>query len=94
MRSTCGRSFVISLLVAAFILTSCSSNPEVRKKKFFDKGVAYFEKKQYREANIEFSNAIQIDPKFANAHYHLAQSLMKPRRLVARVSGADSYGRI
>src|ERR1700751_3420259 len=77
MRSVRGRSFVISLLVAAFILTSCSFNPEVRKRKLLDRGVAYFEKGQYREANIEFENAIQIDPKFADAHYRLAQSFMK-----------------
>ena len=76
IRNASGR-FLISLVIAVFAIASCSLNPEVKKKKFLDKGVAYFDKGQYREANIEFENAIQIDPKFADAHYRLAQSLMK-----------------
>ena len=75
MRSA--RSFLISLLIAAFTLASCSLNPEAKKKKYLERGAAYFDKGQYREANMEFENAIQIDPKFADAHYRLAQSLMK-----------------
>src|ERR1700723_3975617 len=76
-RSALTQWFLISLLIAAFTLASCSFNPEVKKKKFLDKGIAYFDKGQYREANIEFENAIQIDPKFAEAHYRLAQSFLK-----------------
>ena len=68
---------VITLLAAATLFAGCSRNPEVRKKKFLDSGNAYFDKGQYREANIEYQNAIQVDPKFADAHYRLAQSLMK-----------------
>ena len=39
MRSA--RSFLISLLVAAFALASCSLSPEAKKKKFLEKGAAY-----------------------------------------------------
>src|ERR1700746_2192644 len=77
IRSSGIRWFVVSLLIAASLLTACSRDPEVRKRKFLDRGSAYFEKGKYREANIEFENAIQVDPKFADAHYRLAQSLMK-----------------
>ncbi|MGB9242997.1 MAG: hypothetical protein WCC03_06560, partial [Candidatus Acidiferrales bacterium] len=66
------RSLWISFLIAAFALASCSLNPEVKKKKFLDKGIAYFDKGQYREADLEFENEIKIDPKFADAHYRLA----------------------
>ena len=76
-RSARAQSLLIFLLIAAFTLTSCSFNPEVKKKKFLDKGIAYFDNGQFREANIEFENAIKIDPKFADAHYHLAQSFLK-----------------
>src|ERR1700751_3970738 len=77
MRSNNTPSFLISLLIVIFVVASCSFNPEVKKKKFLDKGIAYFDKGQYREANIEFENAIQVDPKFAEAHYRLAQSFLK-----------------
>jgi hypothetical protein len=51
MRSA--RSFLVSMLVAAFALASCSLSPEAKKKKFLERGAAYYDKGQYREANIE-----------------------------------------
>jgi len=53
--------FAITLVIAVCMLAGCSRNPEVRKKKFLDKGSAYFDNGQYREAAIEFENAIQVD---------------------------------
>ncbi len=32
---------------------------------------------QYREAEIQFENAIQVDTRFPDAHYRLAQVAMK-----------------
>ncbi len=40
-------------------------------------GQRYFDKGQYREAAIQFQNAIQVDSRFANAHYKLALTAMK-----------------
>src|SRR4029077_11862499 len=70
-------SFNITLFLTACLVAGCSRDPQVRKKKFLDKGNAYFDKGQYREAIIEYQNAIQIDSKYADAYYHLAQALMK-----------------
>ena len=58
--------------VAAF-LTACSRDPNVRKQKYFESGQRYYEKGKYREAVIQFSNAVQVDPHFGQAHYQLAQ---------------------
>src|SRR5580700_4890175 len=77
LKSESVRILGISLLTVACLLAGCSRNPEVRKKKFLEKGNAYFDKGQYREANLEYQNAIQVDPRFADAHYRLAQTLMK-----------------
>jgi tetratricopeptide (TPR) repeat protein len=55
----------------------CSRDPQVRKQRYFDKGTAYFQQAKYREATIEFENALQIDPKFADAHYQLALCYLK-----------------
>jgi tetratricopeptide (TPR) repeat protein len=64
----------ICLLAA---LTGCSRDPNVRKQKYLESGQRYFDKGQYREAEIQFQNAIQVDARFADAHYKLALAAMK-----------------
>ena len=63
--------------ILALVLSACSRDPNVRKQKYFESGQHYFQQGKYREAAIEFSNAIQIDPGFVEAHYRLAQSYLK-----------------
>ena len=67
------------LLVVAPIalLTGCSRDPNVRKQKYFESGERYFADGKYREAQIQYLNAIKIDSRFAQAHYQLAQSFLK-----------------
>ncbi len=64
------------LLLAAFF-TGCSHDPNVRKQKYFDSGEKYFAEGKYHEAAIQFLNATQIDPRFAQAHYELGQTYLK-----------------
>lgn len=75
------RSVAVRLLLACSILaaalTGCSRDPNVRKQKYFDSGGKYFAEGKYREAAIQYSNAIQIDSRFADAHYQLSQSYLK-----------------
>ena len=56
------------LLVAA---TGCKGNPEKAKKKYLESGQSYVDKKQYDAAVIQFKKALQVDPKYADAHYQL-----------------------
>lgn len=68
------------LLFCAFLsgfLTACSRDPNVRKQRYFNSGENYFSRGKYREAMIQYANAIQIDPRFVNAHAKLAQALLK-----------------
>src|SRR5579864_572305 len=67
--------FSLSFIVMAFV--GCSRDPNFKKQKYLESGNRYFEKGKYREAAIQFSNAIQVDPNFANAHYKLAQSYVQ-----------------
>jgi tetratricopeptide (TPR) repeat protein len=70
--------FSLSLLVCLLLVVSaCSRNPEVKKKKYLESGQRYFEQEKYNEAAIQFSNAIQVDNKFADAHYQLSRALLK-----------------
>ena len=71
----------ICLCLAAAItmgaLAGCSRDPNARKRSYVESGDRYFNKQQYREAAIQYSNAVQVDPRFAEAHYKLAQSYLK-----------------
>jgi Tfp pilus assembly protein PilF len=49
---------------------SCGSM-EDKKTKYFERGNAFFEKDDYVKARMEFKNAIQIDPRYAEAYYML-----------------------
>lgn len=68
---------LIGWLLCAAILTGCSRDPNVRKQKYLESGKKYMAKGKYREASIQFYNALRLDSKFAEAHYELAQSDMQ-----------------
>jgi len=73
-------SFVLSyglFFLLAALLAGCSANPNARKLKYLHQGDLYFEKGKYPEANISYSRALQIDPRFVDAHYKRAQCLIK-----------------
>src|SRR5215831_4615931 len=67
----------VLLAIIATLLVGCSRDPNVRKQKYYESGQRYFEKGKYREAAIQYSNAIQVDPRFASAHYQLALTYLK-----------------
>ncbi len=74
-RSLVVRLFLVCSLLA--VLAGCSRDPNVRKQKYFASGEKYFADGKYREAAIQYSNAVQIDPRFAQAHYELGQAYLK-----------------
>ena len=65
------------LALACALLFGCTRDPQVLKKNHFEKGDAYFQQAKYREASIEYQNALQIDSKYADAHYGLAKTYTK-----------------
>src|SRR5690348_2855913 len=80
----CSSAFRLLLITGfvAILFTGCSRDPNVRKQKYFHSGEQYFEKGDYNAAAIQFRNAIQIDPRFAEAHYQLAQTDIKLQQWV------------
>ena len=65
------------LILCAFLLAACSRDPNVRKQKFLAQGNQEFDQGKYAEAMIHYGRALQLDPRFAEAHYRLAQTYMK-----------------
>jgi putative PEP-CTERM system TPR-repeat lipoprotein len=99
-RSSLGlfKPLVLSRALAALLLlvmaaAACSGNPEKRKQAFFESGNRYFEAAKYPEAVIEYQNAIQLDPKFAEARLKLAETYEKagdvPRAFGQVIRAAD-----
>jgi Tfp pilus assembly protein PilF len=43
---------------------------------YVDSGNRYFQKQQFREASLQYQNAIQIDSAYSDAHYRLAKSYL------------------
>src|ERR1700675_1059911 len=73
-----------ALLAGCFLaamLGGCSRDPNVRKQKYLESGDRYYEKARYREAAIQYENAIQVDARFADAHYKLALTEIKLRQI-------------
>ena len=78
MKSECrGFTYHISvfcLLLAGVIFLAGCANPEQAKADHLAKGEAYLKEQKYQEAALEFRNAIQIDDKFGQAQWGLAQA--------------------
>src|ERR1017187_4834269 len=79
-------TLVISLTLAFTI--GCSRDPNVRKQKYLESGKRYEDSGKYKEAAIQFSNAIKLDKNFAAAHYELAKTYIHMNTL------APAYGEL
>ena len=62
-----------TLVLAALLASSCS-NPETQKVKHVERGDQYVAEKRDEFAIVEYASAVQIDPKFGEAHFKLAQT--------------------
>ncbi len=78
MKSECrGFTYHISvfcLLLAAVVFLAGCTNPEQAKAEHVARGEAYLKDQKFQEAALEFRNAIQIDEKYAQAQWGLAQA--------------------
>src|SRR5580700_546465 len=68
------RLILLTIVTGCFL--GCSSDPNQRKLRYMESGARYFSNRKYQEAIIQFRNAEQIDPRFAGAHYQLAQAYL------------------
>src|SRR5262249_13688220 len=74
MRSMKCVAFVLAMLLG---LVSCSRDPAVVKKRYFESGNKYFDRGRFREASIQYRNALKQDAKYGPAHYKLALTYLK-----------------
>src|SRR5262249_27315560 len=72
-----GYAPLASLFVLVLIFYGCGGDTQSKKTAYIQRGEAYVAKEKYAEAIIEFSNAVKLDPKDAQAHYQLALKYLK-----------------
>ncbi|HKQ83825.1 MAG TPA: tetratricopeptide repeat protein [Steroidobacteraceae bacterium] len=80
----------VSLALALTHTAGCTG-AEQRKAHYIEKGEQYFAAANYEKARVEFSNALQIDPKDATAQYdagRTAEKLGDPRQSVGHYQAA------
>ena len=70
--------FLGALATIAFVAAgpACRNNPEVAKREFVRSGDGYAAEKKYNEAIIQYRNAVQQDPRFADARLKLADAYL------------------
>lgn len=73
-------SFSITLFLLTALLSGCGSSPDEKKAVHFEKGLEYAEAGNHAAAVIEFRNAVEIDPRFADARYQLGVAYLRTER--------------
>jgi tetratricopeptide (TPR) repeat protein len=69
-------NYCVSFVLAALLFTACSTDPNKRKLNYLKDAEKYVAAGKYQEAVIQFRNALEIDPRFATAHYELGCAYM------------------
>ena len=67
---------VVTLLIFS-LLSGCHRDPAIRKQKYLESGKRYSAESKFKEAEIQFANALKIDPNFSEAHYEMAQTYIR-----------------
>jgi tetratricopeptide (TPR) repeat protein len=70
------KRYIVSIVMVALlgVLAGCTRNPDAAKRKYIESGKKYMEEKKYDSAVIQFKKALQIDPRYSEAHYELGQA--------------------
>jgi tetratricopeptide (TPR) repeat protein len=83
------RRSVLPLVLALAVVGGCAKSAQ----QYFDSGNRYFAEGKYKEARVEFLNAVQKDPRFGDAHFKLADTFARlgdgPNALREYVNAAD-----
>lgn len=73
---------IILIIISFFILSGLAGcSKEAKKERHWKRGEKYFSENKFKEAIIEYKNALQIDSKDAKVRYKLGVSYLKEGRL-------------
>ena len=66
-----------ALLFSLLVTAGCHRDPNKQKQKYLESGKRYAAEGKYKEAAIQFSNALKVDRNFGEAHYQLGSTYIK-----------------
>ncbi|HET9834322.1 MAG TPA: tetratricopeptide repeat protein [Vicinamibacterales bacterium] len=88
-------TLVVALAIVS-VVVACHPGASNTKEEYVARGNAYAAERKYREAIVEYLNAVRLDPKFGTAHARLADAYFRSdeSRLALReyVTAADLLG--
>jgi tetratricopeptide (TPR) repeat protein len=67
----------LTLCILSVLFAGCHSDPNTRRQLYVESGQRYFNQGKFKEAAIQFSNALRIDKNSAEAHHGLAQTYVQ-----------------
>lgn len=76
MKSLSGTGSICVALAVSFAVCAtqgCKKDPAVQKQKYLESGRRYAKDGKFREAGIQFSNALKVDRNFGDAHYEMSK---------------------
>jgi tetratricopeptide (TPR) repeat protein len=79
------RTFVV-VLASVVTLVSCSTDPNVAKKKYLDLGNKYYDRGKFKEAEIMYKRSLDKDKRYGPAYYKLGLTYLKDRNLTLAVN--------
>jgi putative PEP-CTERM system TPR-repeat lipoprotein len=67
------RKWIVPAILSLAVVAGCSKNAQ----QYYASGDKYFAQQKYKEAVVEYRNAILKDPKFGDAHFKLAEAYVR-----------------
>jgi Tfp pilus assembly protein PilF len=61
-------SAVLTVSLALGLSVGCHRDPNKQKQQYLESGKRYADQGKYKEATIQFANALKVDRNFAAAH--------------------------
>ena len=86
------RIAVLGTLIVAAAIVGCSGDREAGKQRFMASGDRFAAEGKDREALIEYRNAVQLDPMFAEAQLESLRRHSRKRRWLERAGRIHSGG--
>ena len=65
-------ALTLSLVAACLLLSGCQREEQLTAKECFEKGLSFANSQNYPDAIDAFTKAVEIDPRFAEAHANRA----------------------
>src|SRR6202041_3689655 len=70
-------SAVLAVSLALGLTAGCHRDPNKQKLRYLESGKRYADQGKFKEATIQFANALKVDRNYADAHYQLSKVFIK-----------------